>query len=296
MDNLENPLHRASADVTVILTVWKRNHLEEQLEAIFSQTVIPSAIWLYQCKNYVDVTATLAKYPLVEYLHSSVNLKYFGRFSFAQYVKTNYVWILDDDVIPSSKWLSNALLLCEEENAIISSAGRIIPKGDYYPEYLENANQFFFGDVPHQGTQNLCPENIVVDFGCNSWLFQHQWLDYFWSTSPFTLETAEDMHLSAMCKIKSGVRTIVPRQISGEISGNLKIQYGKDEQASWLRGGFFEERKEVLHFLIDEIGWCPILWDPNLHKDVYSSTSKSVKFGKKVLKKVSTILSALSIR
>lgn len=27
--------------ITVILTVWKRNHLEEQLQALFQQTVLP---------------------------------------------------------------------------------------------------------------------------------------------------------------------------------------------------------------------------------------------------------------
>ncbi|WP_257957525.1 glycosyltransferase family 2 protein [Parapedobacter tibetensis] len=289
-------MYNENNTVTVILTVWKRNHLEEQIESMLSQTVTPNAIWVYQCKNYVDVSATLAKFPFVEHLHSSVDLKYFGRFSLARYVKTNYVWILDDDVIPSSNWLIKSLQLCEKENAIISSAGRIIPKGDYFPERLENVNQFFFGDVPRQGSQNLCFKNTVVDFGCNGWLFKRQWLDYFWSASPFTLETAEDMHLSAMCKIKAGIRTIVPKQTSEETSGNLKIQYGLDEYASWLRGGFFDERNEVLHYLIDHLAWRPLLWERNLKKEVYRFTLQSIKLGRQVLKKIRAILIAFSTR
>lgn len=35
-------------EITAIVTVWKRTHLEEQLEALARQTTPPREIWVYQ--------------------------------------------------------------------------------------------------------------------------------------------------------------------------------------------------------------------------------------------------------
>lgn len=250
--------------VTAILTVWKRDNLEEQIQTILGQTVKPDAIWVYQCKDFVDVKSILRKFPQIEHIHSSVNLKYFGRFSLAQFALTKYVWIIDDDLIPSACWLENALKMCERENAIVSSAGRIIPKGDYFPEQQKNMHHCFFGDVPDGGSINFCKQNTIVDFGCNGWFFKTDWLKYFWSSSPYTLDTAEDMHLSALCKIKGDIRTIVPRQVDEQTTGNLKIEYGRDLHASWIKQDFLAARSQVLHYLIDELKWVPLMWDPKI--------------------------------
>lgn len=41
--------------VTVILTVWKRNHLEEQLSALFGQTTPPVQVRIQQSGHYVVI-------------------------------------------------------------------------------------------------------------------------------------------------------------------------------------------------------------------------------------------------
>ncbi len=47
--------------VTAILTVWKRNHLEEQLSALFGQTVSPAQVWIQQSEHHVDVSKVIEK-------------------------------------------------------------------------------------------------------------------------------------------------------------------------------------------------------------------------------------------
>ncbi|GAB3640257.1 glycosyltransferase [Spirosoma arcticum] len=252
------------AEVTVILTVWKRNRLEEQLTSLFAQTEKPYQVWVYQCGNYVNIESVLKRYPEIEFVHSTVNFKYFGRFSLAQFIRSKYVWILDDDVIPSRGWLANSRLKCEVENAIISSAGRIIPDGDYLPERMQNVKQYFFGDVPANLVYNFCREDTEVDFGCNSWLFKTDWIKAFWQISPYTLETAEDIHLSATCKLKLGIRTIVPQQTDEQTTGNLNVLYGRDAFASWMKPGFQASREGVIRYFIEQMGWQPLLWSKNV--------------------------------
>ena len=261
------------SQTTVILTVWKRNHLQEQLLALASQTQAPAEVWIYQCSRHVDVARILSAHARagrrrghrvlkIKHIRSDVNLKYFGRFSLAQYCTTGYVWILDDDVIPSACWLETSRRHCDRFDAIISSAGRIIPPRSLYPERIRSRThlmRFFVGDSSDRAT-NYCPEHTAVDFGCNSWLFRTDWLRFFWAVYPHTLETGEDLHLSATCSIAAGIKTVVPRQTDTSYCGNLKRAYGFDRLASFRRRDFLAMRAGVIRYLTNEQHWKPLLW------------------------------------
>ncbi|MCF0054161.1 vitamin K epoxide reductase family protein [Dyadobacter sp. CY356] len=249
-----------NSEITVIMNIWKRDHVKEQLLALFNQTLKPSEIWIIQCGDYVQLDEIKRQYPFIKILSSTINLKYFGRFSFAQYVKSKYIYILDDDVIPSMNWLHKCKNLCEEKNAIISSAGRIVPRNDFYPEKLSNVPSYFIGDVSHNVPYNYCELETQVDFGCNSWFFKSRYLKDFWQLPPYSLETGEDIHFSAVCKIISGISTIVPAQIDEVLNGNLKRWYGHDNIASWKQSDFLPQRADILRNMIEENGWKPLLW------------------------------------
>ncbi|MEQ8553648.1 MAG: glycosyltransferase [Cyclobacteriaceae bacterium] len=250
-------------DLTVILTIWKRDHLEEQITALIDQTRLPKQIWIYQCGEYVDIKRILRKYPFIEVIKSTINLKYFGRHSIAIHAETKYTWILDDDIIPASTWIETCINICDAQNAIVCRSGRIIPPGEYSPgvvrgqDYLDN---YFIADSRLVNGLNVCEEDTIVDYGCGSFFFKTEWEKYFWSIWPQTLQNAEDMHLSATCKIRANIPTIVPKQDSPENSGNLRPKYSFDEHASFKRIGFNIERTEVVKYLINEMGWKPILW------------------------------------
>ena len=251
------------ADVTIILTVWKRNHLQEQLKALAAQTVLPKHIWVTQCMNHVSVRDVLNDYPQVKYFHSEEDLKYFYRFSIGIHVRSEFTWVLDDDIIPAPSWISKCLRACRKYNAIVSSNGRLIPNGDLYPERVKGIDymkRFFIGDSRTQHSVNLCDTDTLIDFPCSSYFFRTEWLKYFWRIWPVTLETAEDIHFAASCKILGNIPTVVPQQLSEADSGNVKPTYSLDEYASWKKGGFIETRAEVIRYFIQKQKWRPLLW------------------------------------
>lgn len=257
-----------SDNISVILTIWKRDHLEEQIEALLNQSIEPSEIWVYHCCRYQPInTWLIQKYPKINYQFNSADLGYFGRFSLGLCIKNPYLLIIDDDVIPSKDWIEMCLNKCKKYTSIISPIGRRILRNDYFPELLHKEGIFqnqkfensFIGNSMNKNF-SYCFEDTFIDFGCNSWFFKTEWLKYFWGLQPLTLKTGEDIHFSAACKILGDINTICPRQDHLEITGNLKMNYGFDENASFRNTDFIEDRNKILHYLIDDCDWKPILW------------------------------------
>lgn len=257
-------IKRSPRLVTVILTIWKRDHIEEQLELLSQQTHQPSAIWIYQCGPYRPPPYTLVKkYKHISYQLNTQNLGYFGRFTLALHVDTPYTLIMDDDVVPSSNWIESSMDLCATNNSVIASSGRIVPPHDYNPEIVKSESylqQYFKGDADNNRHANSCEENTRVDFGCNSWFFKAEWINHFWSVRPCTFDTGEDIHLSASCMRRGKIETICPAQNADAVCGNLKKHYGFDEMSSWKHPEFHKKRERVLRYWIDELGWKPLNW------------------------------------
>lgn len=249
--------------ITAILTVWKRDHLLEQLQVLEQQSHPPEQIWVYHCgKHQSPDYSLLDHYPNLCYQFNSNDLGYFGRFNLALLAKTAYIFIMDDDIVPSAHWLEKGMQLCSAHQSIISPAGRIIPPGSFRPEeirYPRHAQTFYIGDGD-AARFNRCPADSFVDYGCNSWLLKTEWMKYFWSIKPYTLETGEDIHLSAAAFIQGGIRTICPRQEELGLCGNLNKSYGLDEHASWRKSEFAENREKIFTYWIKEKGWKPIYW------------------------------------
>lgn len=257
---------KSIVDVTIVLNLWKRPHFEEQLLSIINQTVIPKELWIIHYENHIVIKDILEKYydffPFINVISSSKNLKYFGRFSITINCTTEYIWLVDDDVIPGNMWLENCTNKCLELNSIIACNGRIIPEGNYQPDKFDLRYSFkrYVGVPKGIQTMNFCKKDTVVDYGCNSYFFKREWLNAYWSIWPITFLTGEDIHLSAVCKVKLGVSTIVLQQDNENNNGNLYTPYGSDEVATWKQNNFLKEREKVLCHLILEKGWIPIEW------------------------------------
>lgn len=247
-------------DVTVILNVWRRNYLNEQLESLVAQSLRPDLVWIVQYEAHLDIKEIIEKFKdviTIEHIDCSYNLKYFGRFAIANFVKSRYVWLLDDDIIPGKKWIEYSIQLLEEFNCLVSCAGRIIPNGDFRPEETFDIKRFV-GDCSGEPIY-FNSTHVFVDFGIQSYFLKKEWLKYFWGIYPFTFETGEDIHLSASLKL-NGIRCMVPMQTDEERSGNLNKTYGSDEHASWTKPGFINTREACLKYLIQEKGWTPLNW------------------------------------
>ncbi len=268
----DNPEKR-TVDVTILLNIWKRDYLDEQLAAILAQTVYPKEIWIINYESHVSIEGIVAKYktlfPGINLIKSDKNLKYYGRFSLAINLDTEFVWIIDDDVMPGIQWLENCTEKCHSLNSIISCSGRIIPERDFYPEYPGNKSDFshFIGDMNEDLKRGFCLEDTVVDYACQSYFFKTEWLSAFWSIWPVTFMSGEDMHLSATCKCLLNVNTVVLKQETVLDTGSSNLQYGMDDYASWKRTDFLTERAKVLRYHILEKGWTPLLWKKQYKTD-----------------------------
>ena len=257
---MTNELNLKTCDeknITVILTVWKRNHLRRQLQTILQQTLSPAYIWVQQTQKHVDVDDVVNEFQnSIKYSFYPENKGIFGRFESVGEVQTSYVFIMDDDIIPGTEFLENAMRVSLKKNAIVSPAGRIIPPGSLHNgsnESREYMRKYFIGDgllYPY----NYCYHDTCVSFGNNAWLLRTEWMKYFFSFEPYTRDSGEDIHLSATCKILGGIDTFVPEQTTVENCGNLKRSYSFDEIALHRQVGFCSLRSEIVLFF-KQHGW-----------------------------------------
>lgn len=260
------------AITAIIGAVWKRNHLAEQMAALLNQTARPAAIWVCQYGNHVDLGPALAEWREraaaldvdVKFIHSEANFKYFGPLTLPLFCETDYVFMLDDDVVVGPRWLENCRAACQRYNAIIGAAGRILSREHYRPDLTRDDHlQWLVGDAKVIYTRHTyCPVDMEVDYLVNSKFFRAEWAKLAWAMPPITLDNGNDIHLSAACKVQAGVRTFVIRQTSRDDTGNLRPQLGWDRNATFLyRPHFNEERLRIIHGWINERGWRPVQWD-----------------------------------
>ena len=184
----------------VILTQYKRNHLEKQLQQIYNQTIKPDYLVVFQNENHVDISHIKNKYNFI-HIKSDYNTKYFGRFATCFTFPVDICMILDDDIIPGNNCLKNYMEQCISLNGIIGGNGRI---------GINNQNKGLYKpcDV---GIRN---EHKLVDFVGHLWCFKKDWLYYMFSIKPLTYDTGEDMHLCFTSKIFGDIKSYTSKQLN----------------------------------------------------------------------------------
>ena len=253
--------------ITAVVTLWKRNYLEEQLESLLAQTHPPERIVLVQNEaGAMDIEPVVetfrARHADITCIKADHNYKYFLRFTLGSLLDTEYLFFVDDDIIPGRRWLELCVEKSRQYNAVIAPTGRIIPKDSFRPEKMfifRRPEKYAAGDAA-DGESNASHSDVHVDYGCNSYFIRAEWMRHFWAVWPHTLSSGEDIHLSASVMIGGGIPTVVPRQDSEETSGNLRRTYGGDLHASWRSKDFIPIREQVFRYLILEKNWRPILW------------------------------------
>jgi hypothetical protein len=254
-------------EIAAIISLWKRNYLEEQLESLLAQSLPPKEIVLVQNEaSMLDVGPIVRKFSgckaEITCVKADVNYKYFFRFAIGSLVQTEYLFFVDDDIIPGKHWLGLCVEKSCQYNAIISPTGRIIPKDSFRPEKMfiyRRPERYVAGDATDE-EENSSVKDRLVDYGCNSYFIRSEWIKHFWSIWPQTLSSGEDIHLSASFMLGDAIPTVVPQQTTLETSGNLRRHYGGDEHAAWRRKDFIPTREMIFRYLILEKNWRPILW------------------------------------
>jgi hypothetical protein len=233
-----------NSDITCILTLYRRGHLlQEQINALLNQSIPPKQIWVW--KNYHEDNKNFDKSKIKgvdRWIESDYNFSYFGRFSLATMVETEYTHILDDDTINGKLWHENALNVLIQENGLVGGVGVVLSDETY--------------SSPHQryGWPNFAHLKIEkVDLAGHSWFFKSEWIKYFWQEKPYTFETCEDLHFSAMLE-KNGISTIIPVQNTKDNTSSQKgYEYGTGIEASSHpneHNKFYKLRDECVKYYI----------------------------------------------
>ena len=204
--------------ISVVLTVYKRNYLEQQLIAINKQTHQPDKIYVFQNGDYVDITEIRKKYNF-NYIYNQENTKYYGRFAYCLTLETDYVVIFDDDLIPAPRWLELSVNESIRLNAIIGA----------------NARSFKNGQIisPCNDT-GIRPETLLADWVGHCWVFKKKWLHYMFSVEPQTYYGGEDLQLCSLSKLLGNINTYVCKQPSDEFLSDItNNEIADDEHATF---------------------------------------------------------------
>ena len=185
--------------ITVVLNAFKRQqHLKQQIECVFAQTVPAERVLIWNNGNELDL---LAFQKNVMIANNSQNLGVWSRFAYALNAETEYVCILDDDTFPAPDFFRSCLQQMESEPALLGARGlRFMSSSRYHPFVSLG------WDAPNENAE-------VVDIVGHAWFFKRDWLSAFWRELPplsMTRMVGEDMHFSFMLQKHMGIRTIVP--------------------------------------------------------------------------------------
>lgn len=223
--------------IVTVLTAFKRNYFAEQIQSLLAQTVPPDLIVVLQNENHVDLSNIYENFgERVKVIKSDLNTKFWGRFALAQLFNSDFILVLDDDIIPGKKWIENCLRLCEEKNCVVCANGRS----------FNNDNGF--------GDSGEVTQDTRTAFGGHSWFFKKDWLKYFWNFSPLTYDTGEDITFCASVKILGDIETWVPKQSLNDHTSAHMRNFSGDENASWRTSNWNEKRLEICRHFID-LGW-----------------------------------------
>ncbi|CAM9978890.1 unnamed protein product, partial [Laminaria digitata] len=179
--------------------------LTEQLDSLFAQTAARHIEQIWVCvfsapaKDYAVRVVDEGNYSNVHLVISDYNFKFYGRFQIALTAPSDFVWLVDDDMIPGTKYLAQLMHAAGTElmgRALLGSIGRVLPRpgrdmslvsyrkwgthgGKYMPDYYWDQDRA-----------------APVDYLCSQWFLRPEWLQYMWSERPTTFATGEDFHIS----------------------------------------------------------------------------------------------------
>jgi len=229
----------------VVLTQYKRQHLEKQLESIYSQTYIPNYVVVFQNESHVDISELKQKYNFI-HIHSDYNTKYFGRFTACINFPVDVCIVMDDDIIPGKNCLKNYIMECIRLNGIMGGNGRCA-----YTTANPYGSNNRLAPFPEHGIRQ---ETKLVDYIGHLWCFKKEWLYYCFSIKPYTFETSEDAHFCYSCKVKGNIKSYVCKQEIEE--DDCDITHGGlacDKFSSYLTTSQ-NLRKQVETYFIDNYG------------------------------------------
>ncbi|KAG1359768.1 hypothetical protein COCNU_08G012140 [Cocos nucifera] len=192
--------------ITVILNHFKRKTLCAQLDSLLNQTLPFHHVWVlsFGSPNELALKRIVEGYnnPRISFISSSYDFKYYGRFQMALQTEADFVYILDDDMIPGKKMLEILAHVGgtdKYKNSVLGSIGRILPfrqKDFTFPSYRKFRSKEAGLYLPDPAYDITVERIVQVDFLSSSWFLSAQLVKALFIETPFTFMTGEDLHLS----------------------------------------------------------------------------------------------------
>ena len=276
-----------SNEITVILNGFRRpNNIESQLEILKSQSVRPTEIMLWG--NYGGEGYEMPAFPGVKTTVCNTNFNCHARFAYALLAQTEFVCIMDDDLLPGRRWLENCLKTFNQKPGVIGFYGVILdPKAiqsmrvdettaanitthDWIKKDQEGVwiNHEKINEDKKQETLNLETHTegflsknqtiVEVDFVGGCWFLKREWLKYFWQEEPFARDNAEEIHFGHMLKKHANISSYVAPHPPDkpELWGTLDWNLQFDEHSYHMqnRGTFLKTRVLCIKNALEN-GW-----------------------------------------
>lgn len=266
-------------DLVIVLTVWKRNNLENQLMLIKRQSILKNKktnLIIFQNFNHINIDNIIEEWEKpgkfhdlvkITFIKSPIETGYFGRFISpltSQVSLNSYFIVCDDDLIWGDKYFENMIRVVDE-GFLATRNGRIIDKN--FNEIIPNSKIFIYNN------QVCFNEDIEYDFGGQIWAGRISWLRKAWTHIPISIENCEDFWLSATLKTFYNISTRTPKcpcpqdnLISPDLcsasdisaTGHINPQIGKKSVDSSIRG-------KTMKKILNQFNYKPLIFsDPKI--------------------------------
>lgn len=236
------------ADITVILTAYRRPHLLlPQIAAIRSQTISLKQLWLWANEPNSVLQAELNNAKVDRVITCTENAHVHARFALALTAPTEYVAVFDDDTFPGEAWFENCLTVMRDTPGILGTAGVHLIDCRY------TGRKLF-------GWHSPSNETVEVDLVGHAWFLRQEWLQYLFSAPATTANNGEDIELSARAWRLGGIRTYCPPHpvIDKRLWGSLRgTELGTDAVAASRSTMHLEQRDTIVQAEIAK-GWQPL--------------------------------------
>lgn len=241
---------KEKGECAAIITLWKRkDYLEEQLEALKNQTKKVSSILIVKNENHFEIDDKLVDKYGLKIISSDINSLY-TRWIIGYLLDEDYIYVLDDDVIPGEKWVEISINALKKYNALVGPSGR--------KAVLNN-------DPAWKSVETFDGQDQLCDWVCNSYFFKREWIKFIVSAERYrnTQKTFDDIQLATTLKIFGGINCVVPGQSKSDLSinGHIKRIYGHDENALWKRSG--SEHKNLRCDFVEKLNKENYAWVGN---------------------------------
>jgi cellulose synthase/poly-beta-1,6-N-acetylglucosamine synthase-like glycosyltransferase len=245
--------------VTVVLNGFKRQFtLAEQIASLKNQTYPIEKIMYWNLASHgseCKVDYDLLRRESIEYAETSHDYGVWGRFTFALNASTDFICIMDDDVIPGRRYIENCINSYQQQPGIYGTFGTCFRRD---------------GGGIHYGWRETRSHTVKqVNYLYQTWFMPRVAINAFWTEVISERLTknrhiGEDIHLSLMAKKYLGLRSyVVPHpENNKEFWGNTAgLKYGLDEHAVHLNPELRAAMDDYFAYALHQ--GLEIAWDDN---------------------------------